>query len=361
MRILFYHSAGSWNGGSRALARAAQGLAGNGHQVSFVCPAESRLERHLTFGSFEIVPFPRLSAVGAAWRLRGELRERFVEVAFVGSARDHRIVALAARLAERAAVLRRLGHGEGLRGSGFVTLNLTAGGFVFAAEDEMKRVRPPAAARIPHTLAPLGVDASDYAEVRAAPPLVLGGPESGARYIVVVYDPSGRHAAGNALRVVSHLAQRHPDLRLAFVGAGAQADHLRLHAAALRIPQRVTLLGARDDELAVLRAAELGWVVAEGDDGAWGMLDLAALGVPVLAERNALARHYIADGITGVHLPPSNPADSAGIIARLLAGAEERQSMGAAARARVAREFPETEMIAAFERAALSAADRSTW
>lgn len=361
MRILFYDAEGTWTGAARALARAAHGLARRGHQVTFVCPAESRLERHLAFGSFETRALPPLTRIGAALRLRGELRERLIDVIFVRRARDHRVAALAARLAERAAVLRRIGHGEPLRGADFLTLRLTASGFLFAMEDELKRARPPAAARIAHTLVPLGVDVAEYAEVRPAPPLVLGGPEHGARHLVVVYDSVGRHAVGNALRVMAHVAQRHPELRLTAVGTGSQADDLRLHAAALRIPQRVSFLGTRDDELEILRAAELGWVVAEGDTGAWGMLDLAALGVPVLAERSPLARHYIADGITGVHLPPSNPADAAGIIARLLAGADERQAMGAAARARVARAFPEAAMITAFENAALLAGDRSRW
>lgn len=361
MRILFYDGVGAWTGAARVLARAAHGLASLGHHVTFVCPAESWLERHLTFDSFEIVPAPHLTGAAGAWRLHRELSQRFVEVVFVSTAREHVLASFAARLAKRAAIIRRIGHGETLRPEGPLALRLTATGFLFATEDELRRSRLPRAARLEPVLVPMGVSPDDYADVRPAPPFVINIPETGARHVVCVYDSPGRMAATTVLRVMAMLCERHPDIRLTLVGTGSQSDDLRMHAAALRITGRVTFLGARDDELEVLRTAELGWVAAGGDAGAWGLLDFAALGVPVLAERSALSRRYVAHGISGLLLPPGQPADAAGMVASLLASTEERKAMGVAARSRVYREFAELEMIAAFERAALAAADRTKW
>ncbi len=361
MRILFYDDVGAWTGAARVLARAAHGLASLGHGVTFVCPAESLLERHLTFGSFEIVPTPPLTRAAAAWRLHRELSQRFVEVVFVSSARAHVLASFASRLAERAAIIRRIGHGETLRADGPLALRLTATGFVFAAQEELRRSRLPRAARLEPFVVPLGVSPDDYADVRPAAPLVMSASDTAARHVVCVYDPAGRAAGATVMRVLGMLAERHRDIRLTLVGAGSQSDDLRMHAAALHITGRVTFLGARDDELEVLRTAELGWVAAGGDAGAWGLLDFAALGVPVLAERSALSRQYIADGISGLVLPHGQPADAAGMVAHLLASPEGRKAMGAAARARVYREFGERDMIAAFERAALAAGDRTKW
>ncbi len=361
MRILFYDGVGAWTGAARVFARAAHGLASLGHQVTFVCPPESRLERHLTFGSFEIVPVPPVAGASAAWRLHRELSRRFVEVVFVSSARAHVLAAFAARMAERAAIIRRIGHGETLRPEGPLALRLTATGFLFAGEDELRRSRMPRAARLEPLVVPLGVSPDGYADVRPAPAFMMSSPDTGVRHVVCVYEPAARMAAATVMRVMAMLAERHRDIRLTVVGAGSQSDDLRMHAASLRINGRVTFLGARDDELEVLRTAELGWVAAAGDAGAWALLDFAALGVPALAERSSLSRQYIADGISGLLLPPGQPADAAGMVAQLLASAEGRQAMGAAARARVHREFGEEEMVASFERAALAAGDRTKW
>lgn len=163
------------------------------------------------------------------------------------------------------------------------------------------------------------------------------------------------------LRAVSLLAPNHPDLRLALIGPGSDDEDLRMHAAALGLTRIVTFAGERDDYLAVLRAADLGWVVTTGDAAAFACLDFMAMKVPVLAERGGIAGTYVADGITGLLLPPTDAPGTAAALARLLAHDDQRAAMGGAARARVAREFTEVAMLDGFERAAAAAADRSRW
>ena len=86
-----------------------------------------------------------------------------------------------------------------------------------------------------------------------------------------------------------------------------------MHAAALGLTKIVTFAGERDDYLAILRAASLGWVIASGDAAAFACLDFMAMKVAVLAERGPLAATYVADGITGLLLPPTRrPRDGCG-------------------------------------------------
>jgi len=108
-------------------------------------------------------------------------------------------------------------------------------------------------------------------------------------------------------------------------------------------------------------AAELAWVAAGGDNAAFGYLDLMALRVPVLAERDALSSRYVADGICGVLLAQPDPGTVAARIAVLLAHGERRSAMGNAGRARVTRDFSEQDMVDGFERATEIARDRSRW
>jgi glycosyltransferase involved in cell wall biosynthesis len=124
-----------------------------------------------------------------------------------------------------------------------------------------------------------------------------------------------------------------------------------MQAAALDIMHLVSFLGERDDHLTLMRDAELGWVVAEGDTAAYGILDLMALGVPVIAPEGNVGETYVAHQISGVLVPVDDAATTAASVVTLLASEEKRQAMGAAARTRVARGFPESAMVDGFEAA----------
>jgi glycosyltransferase involved in cell wall biosynthesis len=139
------------------------------------------------------------------------------------------------------------------------------------------------------------------------------------------------------------------------VGQGSDDEDLRMQAAALRVLHLVSFLGERDDQISLMQDAHLGWVVADADTGTYGILDLMALGIPTVASEGGIAQRYIAHGISGALYPPDDSASTAAAVAGMLKSEEDRVAMGKAARTRVAREFPETQTIEAFDRAANSA------
>jgi glycosyltransferase involved in cell wall biosynthesis len=157
---------------------------------------------------------------------------------------------------------------------------------------------------------------------------------------------------------MSMLAPRHPNLRLMIVGPGSDDEDLRMQAAALRVLHLVSFLGERDDQVSLMKDAHLGWVVAEGDTGVYGILDLMALGIPTVASEGGISQRYIAHGISGALYPSDDSASTAAAVAGLLQSEESRVAMGKAARTRVAREFPETATVEGFDRAANSARTR---
>jgi glycosyltransferase involved in cell wall biosynthesis len=156
---------------------------------------------------------------------------------------------------------------------------------------------------------------------------------------------------------VALLAPRRPDLHLLLVGSSRQ-DELRMHGAALGVNTMVSFLGARDDELSILKVADIGWVAAEGDAAAFAALDFMALRIPLIAERTALTEHYVADGIAGMLLQPADPTHTAGAVAAFLARSPQRAAMGNAGRARLQREFPFETMIQGYEQVAAGALER---
>jgi len=362
MRVLFYLGDSTPAATARVALAAAKGLAARGHQITVGARTGGATEHAALAFGLETTPIDAdASAVGGAFDLRRVLAERFVEVAVVSSERDHLIVASAMRFAERGGVLRRVAPCEKLtvQRAGKLALKLAAAGVIVSTERELAELSAPGWAA-PPTVVPLGVDVAAYDAVEPAARAEIGAPPQGP-IVACAYDPSGRHRLGAVLRALALFAPRHRDVHLVVFGPGATDDELRLHAAALGVNSIVTFDGESLDAFGIMRAATAGWVVASGDAGAMACLDFMALRVPVIADRSPLTQTYVADGISGMLLPPEDASATASAVASFLSSDERRAAMGNAGRTRVQREFSEGAMIDGFERAVSVAGDRTRW
>lgn len=307
---------------------------------------------------FEIIPF---STEGFFFFVARKLRKIFrrwdADAVFVSTDREHLIASTACWLSRNGSVVRWTPSGCKLEmgAAGRWASRLARTSFLFASESDRRAAILPKKA-LESAVAEIGVDISQYPTNGLAEDAAEHeGDETAAsplRYIVCIYDPSSRGRAATAIRTMSLLAPRHPNLRLIIVGAGSDDEDLRMQAAALRVLNLVSFLGERDDEIRLMKDAHLGWVVAEADTAAYGLLDLMALGIPAVASDGGIAERYIAHGISGALYPPDDSASTAAAVAGLLVSDEQREAMGKASRARVAREFPESQMIEGFDRAA---------
>ena len=320
MRILFV-SDGAPQGGARAFALASRGLAARGHEVETV---------------------DRCSALELRRKLQG------VDVVIVNSESDCSSAGSAVALARNSGrVIRRVAPFEIAQfGAGARFIARFATTELLYSTDADRDAASKAGARYGSHVAKLGVDTKEHDAAAPAARAAIGVPPKG-RLIVCVFDGQKKNVL-TPLRTLALLAPRHPDLHMAVVGAG-RPDEFRMHGAALGINSMVTFLGARDDELSVMRAADFGWIAASGDAAAFAALDFAGCRIPVLAERNQLTEHYIAENVGGLLLPVADPAITAASVSAFLAQDEARVSMGNAARARLEREFSYDAMIDGFE------------
>lgn len=378
MHILFLHCATDWSGTARAFAVAARGLAARGHTVRFLAEPESSVEQAVSrmatsasrlggtdletkhdIAPFEVVQFRCDGGwLAAGWRLKHLFRHWDADIVFVTTAREHIVASVACWLGRRGAIVRRspAGRALNLRRRGFAAW-LTKTVYLLSDEESAAASKLPRRAGRP-VVAMLGADVTRYPErADGTNPEPTDG--LGIRYIICVYDPNSRGRAATAIRTVSMLAPRHPYLRLMIFGPGSDSEELRMQAAALGVLDLVSFLGERDDHLLLMRDADLGWVVAESDTAAYGILDLMALGVPVIASEGSIAEPYVANLITGTLIPPDDPATTAAAVVSLLTNEGQRVAIGAAGRARVAREFPEQAMVNGFEQAVNTASGRT--
>ena len=105
-------------------------------------------------------------------------------------------------------------------------------------------------------------------------------------------------------------------------------------------PERLRWLGAVGADALTSLYAACDLLLWPAVDEAYGMalLEAQAAGLPVVAGAAGGVPAIVADGATGALVPPRDPAAFAGAVARLLDSPNERRRLGAAARAKVARE-----------------------
>lgn len=169
--------------------------------------------------------------------------------------------------------------------------------------------------------------------------------------------PATVGGGGEGILTVSRLARRKghatvidalaalPGVRYRFTGRDdALLAELRARAAARGVADRLDAVGFVPDEaLAALFASARVFVLVPDDrdpndvEGfGVALLEAAAAGLPVVASRAGGVPEAVEDGVTGILVPPGDPAATAAAVRRLLGDPALAAAMGAAGRARAA-------------------------
>ncbi|MEW5918979.1 MAG: glycosyltransferase, partial [Gemmatimonadota bacterium] len=172
---------------------------------------------------------------------------------------------------------------------------------------------------------------------------------SPAPLLVCVYDVNATIPASRVLRAVTMLRKRHRQLTLYMIASDDVPERLRMQAAALGLSRVVRWVRSPNDVENILAQAWAVVVALGGDDAVFATLDGMTHGVPVVAARGALFERYVANGISGILLDTFDAPACAAALATLISDADRREAMGGAARSRVARDYSESESIAALE------------
>lgn len=123
---------------------------------------------------------------------------------------------------------------------------------------------------------------------------------------------------------------RFPTARLVLVGDGPLGDELRAQAASLGIEQQVIFTGFRDDAESLVQLFTLS-VVPSLEEGIGNVaIESIAGGVPVIASREGGLPEVIAEGKSGLLVPPGDPVALSEAIIRVLEDPEllERLRLG---------------------------------
>ena len=203
---------------------------------------------------------------------------------------------------------------------------------------------PPGVMRV----VPEAVDLRHWDELRTAPP-----PPPEHPTILSVAHQYPRKDTASLLRALPLVRRAIPAVRLEIIGGGPELPRLRALAGALRLDDRVTFHGSIPEDQDVRRAyfaAHVFCLPSRQEGFGIVFVEAMAAGLPVVAARAGAVPEVVAEGETGLLVPPQTPRALAEALIRILSEPETRKRMGAAGvlRARTfdlvptARRFVET-------------------
>ena len=171
------------------------------------------------------------------------------------------------------------------------------------------------------------------------------GLDAAAEYIGTVSSIVPYEGLDDLLRAAAILAPRRPRLRVLLVGDGTDLPRLRQLAVELGIDDRLVTTGRVDRSLAPLyhRALDVFCVPRKDKDVTRSVtpmkpLEAMASERPTLVSALPALREIVTDGVTGITVPPEDPAAWAGALESVLSDPEWARSLGQAARAWVVAE-----------------------
>jgi glycosyltransferase involved in cell wall biosynthesis len=177
------------------------------------------------------------------------------------------------------------------------------------------------------------------------------GVASDARVLLAVCRLEPQKGLDVAIRALPEIRARHPHAELVVLGEGAQRSELEQLAKSLQVP--VHFLGRVPDVAAWLRRADLLVHPARWEGFGLALLEAMLASKPIVATNVSSIPEIVADGETGLLVPPDDARALAAAVTRLL---DEPGSYGEQGRNRAESEFSVARMtertLALYERAA---------
>jgi glycosyltransferase involved in cell wall biosynthesis len=158
----------------------------------------------------------------------------------------------------------------------------------------------------------------------------------GATVLLAVCRLTGQKGVDVALRALPAIRERVPDASLVVLGEGPERGALEALARDLGVADAVYLPGRVPDVTAWLRRADALVHPARWEGFGLALLEAMLSSLPVVATRVSAIPEIVADGETGLLVPPDDPFALADATVRALAG---RDRLGAAGLARARERF----------------------
>jgi glycosyltransferase involved in cell wall biosynthesis len=166
---------------------------------------------------------------------------------------------------------------------------------------------------------------------------------------VARFTPEKRHC--DLVDAFAAVHARLPQARLFLVGDGPLRGDIEARASALGIAGAISLPGMRPDIESILPALDVGVLASSTEGMSNAILEMMACGLPMVATAVGGNVSLVRADASGLLVPALQPQALAAAMSSLALDPASRRRMGAAARARIEREFSLAAMVQAFDRA----------
>jgi glycosyltransferase involved in cell wall biosynthesis len=211
--------------------------------------------------------------------------------------------------------------------------------FVCVSRDGLKRALVSGLPRSRVMLLWNGIDLSRF---RATGPVPQGP-------VVTVARLSPEKDVANLVRATSLIAEKEPGVRVLVAGDGPCMADLRRESSDRRLAGVLEFLGVVRDIPPLLARAGVFVLPSLSEGVSLTLLEAMACGLPVVATAVGGSPEAVEDGVTGLLVPPADPAALAAAILRVWRDPELARRLGAAGRRRAERHFDVVRMVRAYE------------
>ncbi len=331
MRVLMVDSEDTWRGGEAQVELLIRGLREKGVTVALAAPPGSAMARRAEELECPVFALPIRGGMDlrAVCMLRGYLRREAFDIVHCHSSHAHGVAWLALGIRRRPrrsgpvrpklVVSRRVDFAFATNGPSGVKYRYGVDRFL-AVSTGVERVLVDCGVREDKIeIVPDGIDLAKFCGVGNTGDLVE---EFGLSDNTVVIGNVAALAPHKSHRDFIHAARIIRDeiagARFLIVGEGRLRPALEAQVRDLGLENEVTLTGFRSDVLEILSLFDC-FVLSSYLEGlCTSIMDAHALGVPVVATRTGGVPDLVADGETGLLVPPRDPALLAQAVVRMV-------------------------------------------
>ena len=338
-----------WRGGEQQVLHLLEGLRSHGVRAELVAQPGSPLAERAAAAAIAVHPVPMRGEwdLPAAIRIARIARAGRFSIIHLHTSRAHGLGRIASILAPgpRVIVARRVIFPPRGRVNRWLKYLHGIDNYVaisYAVRDTLTAAGVPGD-RI--AVVPSGVDCDRFAGAAPAGLRASCGLPASARLVGTVGHLEHGKGQQDLIGAAALLARELPDLFFVLVGEGAGRAAFEQQAASLGIGGRVIFTGFRSDVPAVLADLDLFVMPSHAEGLCTAAVEAMAAGLPVIGTAVGGLVEVVADGQTGLLVPPANPEALADAIRRVMTDESSRRRMAAAARARAFDHFGVKNMV----------------
>jgi glycosyltransferase involved in cell wall biosynthesis len=358
MRIVHTEASLGWGGQEIRILGEAAGMIARGHRVDLLCPPDARIFTEAASRGVPATALPigRKNLRGVL-ALRRWLKTQNVDVINTHSSTDSWLAALACATLQAAPAIVRTRHISAAVPNDPATRWLygTASRHVVTTGEKLREqlMRDNGMAAAHLTSIPTGIDIARFTPGdRAASRLALDLPLN-ATIIGIVATLRSWKGHRYLIEAFARLRNENaaPNLLLVIVGDGPQHDALSKLVAELGLREHVRMSGNQSQVAPWLQAMDVFCLPSYANEGVpQALMQAMACALPVISTPVGSIAEIIDPEVTGLLVAPQDTAALHAAMVRLLADAELRRRMGAAARQVARARFAEDIMLTRMEK-----------